>query len=303
MTFDWLYETSTAVELAVCPHCGCASQVSLRGNCYPGSTYYSFKPRSRLGFASEVRRSIISRKIEIDLPTKRKGAAILGRLLPTGLLKGIPEKPGTLLDVGCGSGAGIQDLVDAGIDVWGVDIDESAVDLAKANGIRAICGEFADADLPQSYFDAIRMWHSLEHLSDPIRALAKAMRLLRSGGILVIGTPDISSITSRVFGPRWYHLDPPRHVVVFSLEGLIQATTKVGFEVTSISNWSDRGLLGSLLLLSAPYWKDVTILRGLVNSAFAATAEWPFNIILTLTGRGDHIELVCHKRADQAAAD
>lgn len=298
--FDWLYETAAAVELATCPQCGCASQVtvSVNGDSYPSSRYYSYESKPRPRFASEVRRVVISRKIGIDLLVKRRGAAILGKLLPLQVVKGIPPRATNLLDVGCGSGTGVQDLVDAGVEVWGVDIDERAVELARARGIRAIYGDFASADLPESYFDAVRMWHSIEHLSDPIRALSKARRLLRPGGVLIVGTPDITSLTSRMFGPRWYHLDPPRHLVVFSLSGLIRAVKEVGFEVTSIANWSDRGLFGSLLLLFAPHWKATAILRGLINSPFAAAAEWPIDIILTLTGRGDHIELVCKKRKD-----
>ncbi len=297
---DWLYETGAIVDLAVCPRCGCASQVSVsdNGNYYPSSLYYSYRSEPQPGFASEVRRVIISRQIGVHLPVKRRSAAILGRLLPVQTVRGIPPRTGRLLDVGCGSGTGVGDLVDAGLEVWGVEIDDRAAQVARTRGVRTVCDDFTAADLPESYFDFVRMWHTLEHLADPVGALSKARRLLRLGGILIVGTPDISSLTSRIFGRRWYHLDPPRHLVVFSSGGLIQAIEEAGFEVTSISNWSDRGLLGSLMQMSAPHWKDVATLRGLINSPLVAAVEWPVDIILTLMGRGDHLELVCRKIED-----
>ena len=61
-------------------------------------------------------------------------------------------------------------------------------------------------------YDAIAMWHCLEHLPDPWAVLDELPRHLETGGTLLFATPNPESLQFRLFGRRWVHLDAPRHV-------------------------------------------------------------------------------------------
>jgi hypothetical protein len=51
----------------------------------------------------------------------------------------------------------------------------------------------------------------LEHLDDPGAALTRVRGWLRPGGVVLVGVPNLASLQARLGGPRWYHLDLPRH--------------------------------------------------------------------------------------------
>jgi SAM-dependent methyltransferase len=56
------------------------------------------------------------------------------------------------------------------------------------------------------------MWHVLEHLHDPGMALAEVSRILKPGGVALVGVPNFSGLEARLFKDKWFHLDVPRHV-------------------------------------------------------------------------------------------
>ena len=76
-------------------------------------------------------------------------------------------------------------------------------------------------------FDCITLWHSLEHLRDPLEILRSVRKRLSPHGVLLVAVPDFGGIQSRLFGRKWYHLDVPRHLFHYnktSLAGLLHVT-------------------------------------------------------------------------------
>lgn len=124
------------------------------------------------------------------------------------------KRCGTLLDVGCGTGAFLHSMSKLGWEVYGNDTSQHACDYAKNElGLKNVfCGSLISADLPQDYFDMITLWHVLEHLKEPRQTLEKIRLLLKDDGILVIESPDFSSVQSKIFKSKWYGLDLPRHL-------------------------------------------------------------------------------------------
>ncbi len=136
-----------------------------------------------------------------------------------------------LLDVGCGSGsflARVRDETDAA--VAGVDF----VDLshrAEFDGVEFHHGVFSEQHVGRGRFDAITMWHFLEHDYDPPRSLRHALSALRPGGLLVVEVPRLDSLSFRLFGSRWPGVQAPQHTVLFDKERLVQMVSSAGFEV------------------------------------------------------------------------
>lgn len=112
---------------------------------------------------------------------------------------------GRYLEIGAGSGATLLTLEPYYDELVGTEL--SAVRardmqrlLAGTPKIKIISNNVeTDAfDYPGEYFDTIALSAVIEHLLDPITAIAKFRRLLRPGGRLILDTPNIAKWTRRV---------------------------------------------------------------------------------------------------------
>ena len=81
-----------------------------------------------------------------------------------------------------------------GWQVRGVEIDAGAVETARGIGLAVRQGTMADVD-PEidGIFDHVTVGHVIEHVHDPLEALRATHRVLRPGGRLWIGTPNLGS--------------------------------------------------------------------------------------------------------------
>lgn len=100
--------------------------------------------------------------------------------------------PRRVLDMGCGTGALAELMLDAvpGCELSGVDLSDAM--LARAHdrlGDRAVlvAGDSEHLPFPDSLFDAVYCNDSFHHYPEPARAAFEAWRVLGAGGVLVIG--------------------------------------------------------------------------------------------------------------------
>jgi SAM-dependent methyltransferase len=114
-------------------------------------------------------------------------------------------RPGQhVLDIGCGPGTltvGLARLVSPG-EVVGIDIAESVVAEAAAHAAEARVtnvsfrvGDFREAGLDPASFDVVHAHQVLQHLRDPVHALAKMAELARPSGIVAARDGDYSAFT------------------------------------------------------------------------------------------------------------
>jgi len=150
----------------------------------------------------------------------------------------LPAKPnGKLLDIGCGSGKGIELMRDLGWSVEGIDFDENAVRVARSKGLQVHCGTLDEKKYPNDYFDAITMCQVFEHLYEPVDLLRQCYHILKPNGNLIIVTPNSDSLTHRVFKSNWRGLEPPRHLNIMSMKSMKQVVLDVGFNISSITSY------------------------------------------------------------------
>ena len=151
---------------------------------------------------------------------------------------------GRLLDVGCGGGVFLERMRDFGWQVSGLEL---AADVARRveqrTGITIHIGTLPHSDLAPQSFDAVTMWHVLEHVPDPRQILRCAAELLRPRGLLVVEVPNIASDTFERFGNNWDGLELPRHFQHFSPKTL-QAMLPVGaFRNIEVQQMGSRSLI------------------------------------------------------------
>lgn len=205
------------------------------------------------------------------------------------VLSVINKKDGAnLLDIGCGDGRFLNSIRETGFIVYGTDIsDEGLRNARKAYGLKNLFkGELKDARYEEGVFDAITLWTSLEHVHNPLDLLREVSRVLSKQGAIVLSVPNSASLQFRLFRERWFHLDVPRHLYIYSQKSMGMLCEKSGLRVLRVFNnnlqLNPAGWVGSIFgdknkminlifpLLSAIFL-PITLIEGLAFSGGSLT--------------------------------
>ena len=154
--------------------------------------------------------------------TFRKHLALLHRI--TGAPNGR-----RLLDVGAYVGVFVEVAQAAGWQAEGIEPSQWGAQYAQARGLKVTQGTLANGGWPDESFEAITMWDVIEHFGDPLSELKHAFRLLMPGGVIVVHTIDVGSLTARVMGEHWPFL-MEMHIMFFSRATMRAMLEKAGFE-------------------------------------------------------------------------
>lgn len=138
---------------------------------------------------------------------------------------------GRLLDVGCGIGTFLHLAREQGWEPHGIDPSKSGSAFAKEKyKLNVRCGYIFDADFSSEYFDAITLYHVLEHISELNPFLSELRRILKPNtGTLVIEVPNGESLQSRLQKADWPYVHPRDHLYYFSVSSLPKLLQKHGF--------------------------------------------------------------------------
>ena len=112
---------------------------------------------------------------------------------------------GRILDVGCGIGQFLRVAAARGWEPYGLDVSERACAAARQEfgADRIHCGVTAPGIYPPDHFTAITLWDVIEHLTDPLDAIAMLRPSLAPGGLLVVLTPDEDGAFKRLARGVW----------------------------------------------------------------------------------------------------
>lgn len=136
-----------------------------------------------------------------------------------------------ILDVGSGGGAGLATLYRLGFrNLLGVDPYVGNDRTIR----RGFCVRRADIFEVGGSFELVMANHSLEHVLNPSVVLASMRDHLTTSGRIVVRVPVMGKYAWRKYGVNWIQLDPPRHLTIFTEQGVSTLSHNVGLEVERV---------------------------------------------------------------------
>ena len=227
-------------DIAQCSQCSLAMtepapEPSVMDGYYPDTYYGSGKKK----FSGVIESLTV-------MGCKLRAKKILKEVSPTSPT----ESTSKVLDIGCGRANLLRHLKDLGCECYGTERAKFPDD-GQLDGIEIFKGSLSEGEYKDNYFDAVVIWHVLEHLHDPFVTLDEITRVTRKDGIIAVAVPNFSSLQSKLFKSNWFHLDLPRHLYHFNVENLCQALKLRGYSIQSVSTCSPEqnifGFIQSLM--------------------------------------------------------
>jgi SAM-dependent methyltransferase len=220
-------------------------------------------------------------------------------------------QPGSLLDVGCSSGAFLQTLKEGPWKLYGLEISPHEAQRAEASsGAEVFVGTVLDAPFRSESFDVITACHFLEHAHQLKNVVRRLRDWLKPGGIIYIQVPNIEGFESHIFKSYWYGLELPRHLWHFSPASLRELFTTAEMDEVFVRTTPDcyveksvRYLVddacGKVGISRTPLAESdgtLGIARRIVRKAMRLSVLWPFRHASVALGRAPAIEAIFRKK-------
>ena len=161
---------------------------------------------------------------------------------------------GNLLDVGAGTGAFAAAMQQKGWNITGLEPDATARENALEKHQLTLIDPQELYSLPPSHFDAITMWHVLEHVHNLHGYLETYHRILKPGGTLVIAVPNYTSLDASKYKETWaaYDVSPKSLRLLASQKGFtVKAYQPMWFDSFYVAMLSEQYLTGKNNLIKA----------------------------------------------------
>lgn len=139
-----------------------------------------------------------------------------------------------LLDHGCGTGEFLNYCKQNGWDATGLEPGDDARNLAIANYNLPVIKETEIVSLPEKSFDAITLWHVLEHVYPLNERVAKLKTLLKDDGVLIVAVPNHNTAEEEAYKENWAAYDVPRHIWHFDQKSMKAVMKNNGLQVVDI---------------------------------------------------------------------
>jgi len=108
-------------------------------------------------------------------------------------LDSFPDRPGRLLDIGCGYGFFLKMADEKGWKAVGVDLDPNGIAYAKEHlQVNALLGDIRNINFPDGSFDLVTLWNVVDFVPDPLDFISEIHRVLKEDGYVFIRTPNVT---------------------------------------------------------------------------------------------------------------
>ena len=185
----------------------------------------------------------------------------------TGIMKGF------ILDIGCGTGAFLNTMKEAEWAITGLEPDVVArKKAAELYGIQPQEPGKLFALKPAS-FNAITLWHVLEHVHELHEYIKQVEILLAPNGKLFIAVPNYTSKDAEMYKDNWAAYDVPRHLYHFSPQSMQKLLSIHGMQLKAVkAMWFDSFYVS---MLSEQYKNGKgNIIKAVLNGFISNLIAW-----------------------------
>ena len=145
---------------------------------------------------------------------------------------GFLPNDGKVLEIGAGSGDFAQKL--EGIDYLGLELNQSAIEVARNRGFQVINQTIEQhASNHKEEYDVVCAFQTLEHVENPHAFIKSSLMCLKPGGLFIASVPNhdsfISTVTNNVLNI------PPHHITWWSSACLTKLPDFYRIELVEIS--------------------------------------------------------------------
>lgn len=140
---------------------------------------------------------------------------------------------GRLLDFGCGTGHFVQAAQKDGWQVSGFEPSSAALSIARNKLKLKVYEELSELE-NEKKFDAITLFHVLEHVHNLDSTMKLLCSKLKQRGNLYIAVPNFNSYDSMLYKENWASLDVPRHLYHFTTETMERLAKEHDLKIKAI---------------------------------------------------------------------
>ena len=143
------------------------------------------------------------------------------------------KEKGRLLDFGCGTGHFLQAAQKDGWEVTGFEPNPTALSIATQRLNLKVHKDLHKLE-NEKKFDAITLFHVLEHIHDLEQTLKILHGKLKRRGNLYIAVPNFNSYDSMLYKENWASLDVPRHLYHFTTETMEKLAKEHNLKIKAV---------------------------------------------------------------------
>jgi len=184
----------------------------------------------------------------------------------------LPERPGTVLEIGCGDGHLSRVLSRRGVEVTGLDLARRRLVEARrvAPGVPFVRGSALALPFRDGAFDTVSAVEVVEHLEDPVSALREMGRVARRH---VLFTTPFDQTVQEVVCPHCLREFPiSGHVQSFDEPRIRDIARRAGLRTVRVAKYRIGGL-GSKTALRSAVRRTLELARDVQNRFLEMAGE------------------------------
>jgi 2-polyprenyl-3-methyl-5-hydroxy-6-metoxy-1,4-benzoquinol methylase len=190
---------------------------------------------------------------------------------------------GTIIDIGAGTGAFLNEFDPTKWNRLGLEPDSTARGIAKSNFDLELKDPKTLGSDGINNVSVITLWHVLEHISTLNEQLKLIHEKLAENGILVIAVPMSNSFDAEHYGKYWAAYDVPRHLYHFTQDTLQRLLKKHGFSL--VEKYPMKFDSFYISLLSEKHKKSnlsqvKAVFKGLFSNLTASTEKGTYSSMI-----------------------
>jgi 2-polyprenyl-3-methyl-5-hydroxy-6-metoxy-1,4-benzoquinol methylase len=201
-----------------------------------------------------------------------------------------------MLDVGCGAGLFLTEAKKRGWQVYGTEFTDKQLEYLQNKGITTLKGKLNSEAFNDVMFDVIISSEVIEHINNPVEEIKHFHRLLRTGGLVYITTPNFNALERFLLKGDYDIIEFPEHLCYYTAKTIDLLLTRNGFKklkatTTGISIDRIRRSLQRKKNGAVSGTTNDEQLRESLERGFKKRIKNAINYFLNLTGTGNSLKV------------